>query len=462
MNKIQQFFESLYGKKIVFCGLGGSHMPLIELFKKKGIAISACDIRDRETVGEVADNLEKSGVQLFLGDNYLDCIKDADVIFRTPGMYYHLPELEEARKNGVVVTSEIEVFFDLCPGKTIAITGSDGKTTTTSIVSEMLKAAGKKVYLGGNIGNPLLQEVENIKFDDMVVVELSSFQLISMRKSPDIAVVTNIAPNHLDVHKDMTEYIEAKKNIILHQNAFSRAVLNLDNEITNTFKDFTRGETLLFSRQEKCENGAYVEGNKIYMNYKGEPTYVMDTHDIQIPGLHNLENFLAAVTALWGIVDISAMKKVAREFVGVEHRAEFVREFDGVKYYNDSIASSPTRTICGTLSIYPQKIILISGGYDKKIPFDNLGPVIVQKVKTLILMGQTANLIEQSVKNSSSYIEGSPEIRRVQNMEQAVMLAKDIAVAGDVVSLSPSCASFDLYKNFAERGDHFKELVNRF
>lgn len=459
-DRIERFFRGMKGKRVAFCGIGGSNLPLIRRFQEKGCRVLACERRSREELGETARELESRGVELHLGEGYLKDL-DVDVIFRTPGMKFHLPELEAARARGVAVTSEMEVFFDLCPCKIFAVTGSDGKTTTTTIVSEMLKAAGKTVHLGGNIGRPLLPEIERIGEEDFAVVELSSFQLISMRRSPDVAVVTNLAPNHLDIHKDMEEYVDAKKNILLHQNAFGRAVLNLDNDITRSFSPLARGEVMHFSRRGQPENGAYLsESGMLQMSRFGVHTPILPADEIKIPGLHNVENYLAAISAVWGYVEPSAMAEVARSFNGVEHRAELVRELDGVTYYNDSIASSPTRTISGTLSLYDRKIVLIAGGYDKKIPFDALGPAVVEKVKTLILMGHTAGKIEAAVKQAPGYEEGCPNILHVSNMEEAVQAARGCTGPGDIVSLSPACASFDLYPNFMARGNHFKELVN--
>ena len=256
-KRTEAFLNGLKGKRIALCGIGGSNLPLIKLFGKYGAQVLACDKRDREALGENAELAEQYGAQLRLGENYLSSL-DADIIFRTPGMKFFMPELDDARARGTVVTSEMEVFFDLCPCRIIAVTGSDGKTTTTTLISEILKAKGYTVHLGGNIGRPLLPDIENISPDDIAVVELSSFQLISMRKSPDIAVVTNLAPNHLDIHKDMQEYIDSKKNIVLHQNAFGKAVLNLDNDIASSFSDIVRGRLLYFSRRNKVGNGAYM------------------------------------------------------------------------------------------------------------------------------------------------------------------------------------------------------------
>ncbi|HIW23198.1 MAG TPA: UDP-N-acetylmuramoyl-L-alanine--D-glutamate ligase [Candidatus Acutalibacter stercoravium] len=454
MNQ-EQFYNSVRGKTVTFCGIGRSHMPLMEKFQQAGALVSARDKRSLAELGENGKALQALGVTLILGEDYLQNLNE-DIIFRTPGMRYHLPELEAARARGAAVTSEMEVFFQLCPCKIYAVTGSDGKTTTTSIIAELLKAQGKNVHLGGNIGKPLLPEIGSIQPEDCAVVELSSFQLISMRESPDVAVVTNLSPNHLDVHKDMQEYIDAKKNILLHQNAFSRTVLNAGNAVTASFAPEVRGDCWMFRRGGPVDRGVWCDGENIYVH--GEK--LMPISQIKIPGWHNVENYMAAIAAVWGDVEPETIRQVAAAFNGVEHRAEFVRELHGVKYYNDSIATSPTRVMSGTLSLFPQKILMIAGGYDKHIPFEPLGPVVCGKVKTLILMGATAQKIEDAVKAAENYKEGAPEILRVENMEQAVAAAAAHAQPGDIVSLSPASAAFDLYPNFEVRGRHYKELVN--
>ena len=455
----KQFFESLDTKRIAMCGIGISNTPLILKFLSMGARVFACDKRERSAIGEIADRLEAAGAELRLGENYLKNL-EVDVIFRTPGMNFNLPELCEARKKGIAVTSEMEVFFDLCPATIFAVTGSDGKTTTTTLIAKMLEEAGKTVHVGGNIGRPLLPDIDNINPDDFVVVELSSFQLISMRKSPDVAVITNVAPNHLDVHKDMDEYISAKKNIMLHQNAFSRTVLNYDDEITNGFSKEVRGQLLHFSMSEKVQNGSFMDkdGN-IFMSYRGIKAPVMHKSDIAIMGDHNVANYLTAISAVWGYVGAEEIRKVAKEFSGVEHRIEFVREIDGVKYYNDSIASSPTRTIAG-LKSFDKNIILLAGGYDKHIPFEPMVPYIIDKVKLLILTGPTANKIEKAIKSDERYMGYNPTIIHSGGMEESVSLAHKNAVEGDIVTLSPACASFDAYPNFAARGDDYKRIVN--
>lgn len=454
----RQFWSNISSKKIALCGIGVSNTPLVLDFLSKGARVYVCDRREREQIGELADRLEEAGAELRLGAGYLDNL-EVDIIFRTPGMSFYLPELTAARKKGIAVTSEMEVFFDLCPATIFAVTGSDGKTTTTTLIAEMLKAQGKTVHVGGNIGNPLLPEIDNIKPEDFVVVELSSFQLISMRKSPDVAVVTNVAPNHLDVHKDMDEYVEAKKNVILHQNAFSRTVLNYDNEITNGFRDYVRGQSLGFSMERRVKNGAWLdEKGNLHMSYRGIDAPIMNKKDITILGDHNVENYLTAIAAVWGYVSAENIRKVAREFTGVEHRIEFVREKDGVKYYNDSIASSPTRTIAG-LKAFDSKVILLAGGYDKHIPFEPMAPYVTSKVKLMLLCGPTADAIEAAVKADPGYAEGCPEIIKTENLEQSIIIAHEKAVAGDIVTLSPACASFDAFPNFAARGKFFKEKV---
>ena len=458
---IKTFWSNLSSKKIAMCGIGISNTPLILGFLSKGARVYACDKRSREQIGELADRIEAAGAELRLGEDYLNDL-EVDIIFRTPGMSFYLPEITAARKKGIAVTSEMEVFFDLCSATIFAVTGSDGKTTTTTLIAEMLKAQGKTVHVGGNIGKPLLPEIDNIKPEDFVVVELSSFQLISMRKSPDVAVVTNVAPNHLDVHKDMDEYVQAKKNVILHQNAFSRTVLNYDNEITVGFKEDVRGQSLGFSMERPVKNGAWLdEDGTLHMSYRGIDAPIMHRDDITVLGDHNVANYLTAIAAVWGYVGADKIRKVAKEFSGVEHRIEFVREFEGVKYYNDSIASSPTRTIAG-LKAFNQKVILLAGGYDKHIPFEPMAPIVNEKVKLLVLCGPTATKIEKAIKEDPSYDPEAIEIINTSNLDEAIDVAKAKAVSGDIVTLSPACASFDAFPNFAARGNFFKEKVMKF
>jgi UDP-N-acetylmuramoylalanine--D-glutamate ligase len=365
------------------------------------------------------------------GNDYLDNIRKFDIIIRTPGMNFEHAKLTEARKNGCVVTSEMELFFDLCPCTTIGVTGSDGKTTTTTLIAELLKAAGKTVHLGGNIGHAMFPILDTITEQDFAVIELSSFQLISMRQSPDIAVITNVTPNHLDVHVTMENYINAKRNIVLHQNAFGKAIIN--SQCVKDFKKDIRGKLTIYDNTE---------------TYK----------PAKLRGIHNVHNFNMAVTAVSEYIDEKNIADVAKNFAGVEHRIEFVREFKGVKYYNDSIATSPTRVLAA-LNAFDEKLTVLMGGYDKKIPFEPMAETVCKKVKNLILMGDTKEKIAKAVRNSKTFNEKNINISFAYDMEEAVEEAYKITDIGDVVILSPACASFDMYRMFEERGKHFKQLV---
>lgn len=459
MNRIEAFFEEMRGKRVAFIGTGVSHTELIGLFCDKGIGVTVLDKRSADKFQETYDALSAKGVQFRLGEQYLDALTDFDVIFRTPGMYFGNEALTAAREAGVVVTSEMEVFFDLCPCKIYAVTGSDGKSTSTTLIAEILAASGKTVHKGGNIGRALLPIIEEIGADDAAVVELSSFQLFSMRKSPDTALITNITPNHLDVHGTMEEYTECKTHLIAHQNAFSRTVLNLDNDGTKALSPMVRGKLNWFTRREIPQRGAFLrEDGMLCFTERGAVTPVVHKDDIRIPGMHNVENFLGVIAALWGEVEIADIVKVAKEFGGVEHRIEFVREVKGVKWYNDSIATSPTRVLAGLRS-FEQKIIVLAGGYDKKIPFEPMAETVCDRVKTLILMGVTAEKIERAVTSAKNYDPQSLRILHASSMEEAVEIASREAVTGDIVTLSPACASFDWYPNFEVRGQHYKRLV---
>ncbi len=448
---LEDYFTSLQGKTIAVLGLGVSNRPLVRLMLRYGCQVIGCDKTPREKLEEEVLELERLGCQLRVGETYLDALT-ADMVFRTPGMHPANPALEQLRQAGAEVTSEMEVFFELCPCTILAVTGSDGKTTTTTLISEMLKAAGKTVWLGGNIGTPLLPLLDEMQVTDFAVVELSSFQLMDMRRSPHVAVVTNLAPNHLDVHKDMDEYVEAKKNLFRFQMADDLLVLNWDNAITKEFSG--KGRVRYFSRLHQTETGVCLQGDMICR----DGVQVLDTRDILIPGVHNVENYMAAILAVEGLVEDEIIRKVAREFGGVEHRIELVRVKDGVRYYNDSIASSPSRTIAG-LNSFSQQVLLIAGGYDKQIPYDVLGPVICEHVKKLYLNGATAGQIRRAVENAPNYTPGCPEIVDCGDLTTAVSKAAEDAREGDVVLLSPAAAAFDQFKNFMVRGAYFKKLI---
>lgn len=445
-NKFDAFFSSLAGKHIAVIGLGVSNRPLVRLLLEHGSIVTGCDRTPYDKLDAEVLELEQLGCALKTGDDYLTDIQ-AEIVFRTPGMHPNNPALCALREKGVKIVSEMDVFFELCPCSTIAVTGSDGKTTTTTLISELLKASGKQVWLGGNIGTPLLPLCRQMNEEDVAVVELSSFQLMDMTHSPQIAVITNIAPNHLDVHKDMEEYVEAKKAIYRFQKTTDRLVVNADNDITAKLRSL--GTTLTFSRQG--EGDICLKDGVI--TRRGLP--VLPVEDILIPGVHNIENYMAAIMAVDGLVEDDIIRQVAKNFGGVEHRIELVRIKDGVRFYNDSIASSPSRTIAGLRS-FPERVILIAGGYDKKIPYDVLGPEICQHVKKLFLGGATGPLIRDAVEACDGEM---PDIVDCGNFEAAVRAAAAAAEPGDVVLMSPASAAFDQFKNFAVRGAFFKKII---
>ena len=433
-SAIQEYLSRLKGKRVAVIGIGVSNTPLIKMLLRAGVKVTACDKKPMSAFAGLAEELESLGATLKLGEDYLEDL-DFEVIFRTPGMRPDLPQLVAALQKGAILTSEMEVFFQVCPCKTIAVTGSDGKTTTTTIMAELLKAAGQTTSVGGNIGKPLLPDVDGMEPDDIAVLELSSFQLMTMQQSPNIAVVTNLAPNHLDVHTSMEEYVEAKENIFE-----------------------APGRVAMFSRTTEPERGAFLRDGVIWVRNQMHERPVLPVADILLPGEHNVENYMAAITALDGLVPDQVIRTFAQKFAGVEHRIELVRTLRGVKYYNDSIASSPSRTIAGLRS-FQQKVILIAGGYDKHIPFDVLGPEITAHVKELFLTGNTAQKIKEAVEATPDYLPAALPIHVIDGFEEAVLAAHRAAQTGDVVILSPACASFDKFKNFMERGAAFKKII---
>lgn len=449
-EKLAAFSDKIKGKTVAVIGIGISNKPLIGFLLRYGARVTAYDKKTKEQLGGIYDELAAAGVEFHLGDGYLDSLCE-DIIFKTPGMRYDIPALVKARERGACVTSEMEVFFDICPAKIIAVTGSDGKTTTTTLIYKLLTASGLKARLGGNIGRPLIDECDKIGSDEYMVLELSSFQLHTMRKSPDIAVVTNITPNHLDVHKSYREYIDAKKNIMLYQKENDLLVINGFNEEAKKLGAEARGRVRGFSAY--CGADFCLDGGAICHN----GVRVLEVKDIKIPGMHNVENYMAAIAAVYDIIDKSVIKQVARNFGGVEHRIELVREIDGVKYYNSSIDSSPNRSL-NTLKVFGDNVVMIAGGKDKGIPYDDIGPAVCEHVKSLILIGMTAGKIEEAVRKAP----GGEKVRitRASTYPEAVAAAKADALPGDVVLLSPASTSFDMFNNFEERGNLFKQIVN--
>lgn len=451
----KEFKDFIKNKNVAVVGIGVSNIPLINFLLKLGAKVTAFDRKTKEELGDVFNNFVSKGVKLELGENYLDNLTGFEVVFKTPSMRIDCDALVKVKNEGAYVTSEMEEFVRYCKGKVYAITGSDGKTTTTSIVAKLLETEGYRTWVGGNIGTPLFSRIEEVEDGHMVVLELSSFQLMTMNSPVDVAIVTNLTPNHLDMHKGMEEYIYSKKNVFLYQNETDVLVVNRENDITFGFEKEAKGYVREFSSKRIIENGAYYKEGKLYL----EGNEVCEKDNIIIKGMHNVENYLAAFIATKDDVKIETMKNVAESFGGVEHRCEFVREIDGVKYYNDSIASTPTRTVAG-LRAFEKKVILIAGGYDKHIPFEPLAEDGYPYIKEVIILGATKFKIKEAFEKLK--IEKGIEIPTimVDSLEEAVEVSRKISTEGDVVTLSPACASFDMFPNFMVRGNKFKEIVN--
>ena len=452
-----EYINDLKGKSVAVVGLGVSNLPFAETLLRRGCRVTARDRRSAEELGEDGEVLALLGAELRLGEDYLEGLSE-DVIFRTPGLLPFEEHLAAARERGSVISSEMEAFFEVCPCRIIAVTGSDGKTTTTTIISELLKAAGNTVHLGGNIGRPLFSDVPGMKRGDWAVLELSSFQLHSMKCRPDIAVITNVSPNHLDKHPSYQDYIDAKSAIFINQNRDDKLVLNRADEQTMYYGLMAPAQLCLFSRGIAVLNGVYSDGASVFYSRQGKAEKIMDISEIKLPGDHNLENYMAAFAATDGLVPGSVCRDVAMKFAGVEHRLEFVRELRGVTYINDSIGTSPTRTSAG-LKAMKSKPILIAGGYDKHIPFDGLGDDICRYCKSVYITGATADKIRAAVTGSALYDPEKLPVTVMDDFTDTVKTAAKSAKPGDIVLLSPACAAFDKFKNFAERGKYFKQLV---
>ena len=472
-NKARKFFDNLKGKKVAFVGMGVANVPCAEFMARLGAEVYACDQRNKEYIGiEICEKLEKLGVKFSLGDSYLDILPDMDLVFRSHGILpFQNPWIGECIERGQKVTTVMEIFFKLCPAKIFAVTGSNGKTTTTTLIAKMLEKQGIKVYLGGNIGKALMPELETITENDIAVVELSSFQLLTMGNlvhSPDVAVVTNIECTHQDHHISLDEYVDAKRNILIYQNADCRTILNADcdysigSRVYHDMRFDVRGRLFEFSIKHPVENGAYMKDNgDIVYRENDEEMYVMNKNDIIIPGTHNIENYCTAISAVWGMVDVENIKSIAQTFGGVEHRIEFVREYNGIRYYNDSIATSPSRVISG-LKAFGKKIIVIMGGSDKGNDMSEMVPYILKYVKLLVLNGATAEKIYATIISDENYKNSDIKIVKTDYLENALNIAKEKAQSGDVVTLCPACPAFDQFKTFEYRGRKFKELVNGF
>ena len=458
-EKLEKFEEYLNGKKVAIIGMGVSNIPLLDYFYNKNAKVTVFDRNNLSD--EIMEKINKYRYEVEIGEDNLSRLHGFDIIFRSPSILPTRRELSNEAERGAVVTSEIEMVLKLVPCKVIGITGTEGKTTTTSIIYEILKKAGYKCFVGGNIGKPIFTQINEIKPDDIVVLELSSFQLMGMEISPDIAVVTNIFPDHLNIHKSYEEYQQAKKNIFLHQDDKGILVTNKDNDITKEFETEAKGKVILFSSLEILKNG-YIydrQDGKIKCCIDGKKEELLDKNEIKLRGIHNYENICAALAATNGLVNRETQIEAIKQFKGVEHRLEFVRELDGVKYYNDSIGTSPASTIAG-LNAFDENIILLAGGSDKGLDYKEIGETIAKKVGTLILTGPTSEKIENATKLALSNTNRKMKIIHCNNLEEAVKISKEKAKTGDIVLLSPASASFDAFKNFMQRGEMFKQFVN--
>lgn len=459
-EKLVEFEEYIRYRKVAIIGIGVSNMPLIDyLYEKKANVTIFNDKNESEIDQKIMNKIKDYKFSYSFGKDYLSKLKNFDIIFRSPSCMPTKKELVEEEKRGAIVTTEIELLMKMCPCKVIGVTGSDGKTTTTSMINAILKKAGYNTYLGGNIGTPLFTKLKDIKPTDIVVLELSSFQLMNMKISPDIAVITNITPNHLNIHKDYQEYIEAKKNIFKYQKDNDIVVLNYDNEITRNCGKEAKGKVIYFSGKEQLQDGYIVYEDIVKKCNEGIRSHLLDINDILLRGKHNLENIATALAATSSIVDTDTAVEAIKEFKPVEHRLEFIREINDVKWYNDSVSSSPTRTIAG-LNSFKEEIVLIAGGYDKKLDYTPIAKPILEHVKTLILLGQTSGKIFDAVKDEEEKQKKHIDIFMCDNLQDTVNLAKKQAKPGQIVLFSPASASFDLFKNFADRGNKFKDIVN--
>ncbi|MBR6504200.1 MAG: UDP-N-acetylmuramoyl-L-alanine--D-glutamate ligase [Clostridia bacterium] len=459
-ERLEEFNKFLNGRKVAIIGLGVSNIPLIDYMYKFGAKVTIFHHKEIDDIEKsIMDKITNYSMDFSFGKDCFSKLKGFDIIFRSPSCMPNRPELLQEEENGAILTSEIEMLIKMFPGKIIGVTGSDGKTTTTSLIYEIMKKAGYNCYLGGNIGVPLFTKLNQMIPEDILILELSSFQLMDMDVSPDISVITNITPNHLDIHSSYEEYIEAKRNIFENQDESGTVVLNYDNEITRKLGGLANGKVKFFSKETKLDNGIILDGDIIKKCEDRVRKHILNTNEVDLRGKHNFENICTAIAATEGLVDMNTIIEAVTDFKGVEHRLEFIREINGVKWYNDSIGSSPTRTIAG-LNSFNEDIVLIAGGYDKNLDYTPLAKPIVDKVKTLILIGQTSEKIFTAVKEELDIQNKFMDIHFCEDLKQTAILANRYSKPGQVVLFSPASASFDMFKNFMERGEKFKEIVN--
>ena len=428
----------------------------------RGAHVTISDVKSAEQLTDAVAELACYDVRWVLGGHPED-ILDCDVLFVSPGVRMEIPIIQEAIRRGICVSAESRFFLERCPAPVIGITGSSGKTTTVTLTGEILRRAGLTTWVGGNIGTPLTPHLDEIRTEDKVVMELSSFQLENLPVSPVIAAILNITPNHLDRHASMGDYVQAKANIMRHQQPDDVAVLGYDNEITRALAQTAPGRVTFFSMTEEVAQGAFLRGAQIVLRLEGMEQHIGAVRDVRLRGRHNVANVLAACTlATLAGANRQSIAEVIFSFEGVEHRLEFVREIGGVRYYDDSIATTPERATAALLA-FGEPIVLLAGGQDKHLPWGELAQLMLDRTRGIVLFGQAAGIIEAALAETMQQRRWSaadaPAIRRVVTLEEALQEASRLAQAGDVVLLSPGGTSYDAFKDFTVRGDRFKELV---
>lgn len=460
-EKLENFEKNLKNKKVAVIGVGVSNIPLIDYLYKKRADVTIFDDREEEKIdSKIIEKIKNYDFKYFLGKNNLTKLNGYNLIFRSPSCLPTKKELLAEKARGATITTEIEQLIKMAPCKIIGITGSDGKTTTTTLTYEVLKKEGYNCYLGGNIGIPLFTKLNEIQPEDIIVLELSSFQLMEMEISPNISAITNITPNHLNIHKDYQEYIDSKKNIFKYQDKNDILVLNADNEITNKCQNETNGKTILFSSNKKLENGYIVDEGIIKQCNNGIRKHIIETKDVKLKGAHNYQNICTVLALTETLVETEKAIETIKEFSGVHHRLELVRTLDEVEWYNDSASTTPTRGI-SALKALDKEIILIAGGADKNLDYTPIAKPIIEKVKNLILIGQTATKIYDVVKKELEIQNKKIDIHMCETLKQSLDLAKRLAKPNQVVLFSPASTSFDMFKDMYDRGDKFKEEVNK-
>ena len=478
------FLKGIEGKRAAIVGIGVTNVPLIRFLAAHGVRITACDQKQEDSLASELRSLAGLDVQYLLGPGYLDALPGFDMVYLSPGVNPGQPEIEAARRAGVAISSEIDLVLRLSAAPTVGITGSSGKTTTTTLAGLILREdarrhhPGRQVLVGGNIGAPVIERVLTVGPDDLIVLELSSFQLKLLEVSPNVAAVLNVTPNHLDVHPSMDDYVWSKENIVRYQSDDDWAVLGADNDITQLMAERAPGRIMFFSASRSVPRGAFLDNDRLVMRWRAGAgsgrsagsggsgvgdTVVARRSDLKIPGLHNVQNALAAIAVCAAVgADPEAMRDAIASFSGVEHRLEPAGEIGGVIFINDSIATTPSRTIAALLAM-ERPTVLIAGGYDKHLPFDEMAQLALGKVHTVSLVGVTADKIERAFEEAAERAGAEPPaIIREDTFREAVEAARLASRPGDVVLLSPACASYGLFRNFEERGRTFKQLVSEF